>query len=154
MLGTLHRAGQALTLRAPAGSGGLARNLASGWVEHGTALLTLSAEAGVLAADDPSPAASASDAPPGTTVVRADTDGLFYARPEPGAAPYAAEGTPVAASATLGLVEVMKTFTPLRSPVAGTVLKVLANDGASVEAGQPLFWIGPAATASAGTEGT
>jgi acetyl-CoA carboxylase biotin carboxyl carrier protein len=74
--------------------------------------------------------------------VTADTDGTFYSRPEPGAPDFVAEGDEVARAATLGLVEVMKTFSPVRAPVAGVVVKVLVGDGEAVRAGQALMWIG------------
>jgi acetyl-CoA carboxylase carboxyltransferase component/biotin carboxyl carrier protein len=82
--------------------------------------------------------------PEGATVVRADTDGTVYLRPEPGAAPFAGVGVSVSANGTLALVEVMKTFTPVRAPITGEVVRVLVDDGAGVEAGAPLFWVRPA----------
>ena len=44
-------------------------------------------------------------------------------------------------SATLGLVEVMKTFTPLRAPLEGVVERLLVADGAPVRQGQALIWL-------------
>ena len=142
VLGIIDTAGEGTAVLAPARSAGLAAQLADGqWVEHGTPLLELRAAEGLDAEEGTFSPAEGSDAPAGTVVVRADTDGLFYARPEPDAPPFVAEGEVVTASATLGLVEVMKTFTPLRSPVSGTVVRCLIEDGASVTAGEALFWI-------------
>ena len=65
-----------------------------------------------------------SDAPKGVVVVRADTDGTFYTRPEPGKPLFAAQAETVAVRATLGLIEVMKTFNAVRAPIAGTVDRI------------------------------
>ena len=86
-------------------------------------------------------AARPSDVPDGVVEVTADTDGTFYARPEPSAPSFVEAGATVKPATTLGLVEVMKTFTPVKAPVAGTVEKVLVGDGEAVEAGQTLVWI-------------
>lgn len=86
-------------------------------------------------------AARPSDVPEGVLEITADTDGTFYARPEPSAPSFVEAGASVKPATTLGLVEVMKTFTPVKAPVAGTVEKVLVGDGEAVEAGQTLVWI-------------
>jgi len=53
-----------------------------------------------------------------------------------------AAGERVAARQALVVVEAMKMENELRSPRDGTVLEVLAREGASVEAGAPLLTIG------------
>jgi acetyl-CoA carboxylase carboxyltransferase component/biotin carboxyl carrier protein len=144
-LGWVHAAGRRRAVRVPPDTvaGVLGAPIADrSWVERGTAL----GEVHTATATGARPAAAAigsdpSEAPPGVEVVRADTDGTFFARTEPGAPPLVSEGSTVARAATLGLVEVMKTFTPVRSPVAGEVVRVLAKDAGPVRAGQPLFWI-------------
>jgi 3-methylcrotonyl-CoA carboxylase beta subunit len=83
------------------------------------------------------------DVPEGCIGVRADTDGTVYRRPDPDQPEYVQVGTVVAERATLALVEVMKTFSPVRSTVAGTVERVLVEDSASVAAGDLLFVIRP-----------
>jgi len=37
----------------------------------------------------------------------------------------------------------MKTFTPVRSPIAGTVERVLVSEAQAVSSGQPLLWLRP-----------
>jgi acetyl-CoA carboxylase carboxyltransferase component len=108
-------------------------------VGQGDVLFRMGEGGGAVASAAPS--AVAGDVPEGVTAVTADTDGTYYARPEPTAAAYAVEGQAVAVADTLGLVEVMKTFSAVKSPVAGTVEKVLVDDGEAVSAGQPLVWI-------------
>lgn len=147
VLGHLHTAGVRRPVWVPDGVSGVARAVAAPgtWVEHGSALCTRAdAVAGAGAATE-GPKAVESGPPPGTTVVRADTDGTFYARPDPGAPPYAELGAPIERAAMLGLVEVMKTFTPVRAPASGVITQVLVSEGGAVRAGQALFWIGPSA---------
>jgi hypothetical protein len=52
-------------------------------------------------------------------------------------------GPPIPEGAPIALIEVMKTFTPVRAPVAGTFVRHALPDGASVSPGQPVAWIRP-----------
>jgi acetyl-CoA carboxylase biotin carboxyl carrier protein len=81
------------------------------------------------------------DTPDGVTEVLADTDGTVYLSPEPGAEPFVVEGAEIQEKATLALIEVMKTFTPVRCETAGRIEKILVTDGDAVTAGQPLLWV-------------
>ncbi|MFW7269397.1 acetyl-CoA carboxylase biotin carboxyl carrier protein [Gluconacetobacter sp. Hr-1-5] len=72
-------------------------------------------------------------------LVRAGMAGIFYRSSAPGAEPYATEGARVEGGATLGMIEVMKILSRVCAPSAGTVVAVLAEDGAFVEAHTPLF---------------
>lgn len=139
LVGHLVRLGQRLEVRVPAGMEGVARTLApaSAWVEHGTTLVSLRAET-VAAMPAPTPE---EPAPQDMVVVRAATDGVIWLGPEPGAEVFAPEGRFLRPGDHLALVEVMKTFTPVRSPGPGVVGRVLAEDGQPVQAGQALFWI-------------
>jgi acetyl-CoA carboxylase carboxyltransferase component/biotin carboxyl carrier protein len=140
LLGSIYRVDDVIPVLAPTSAGGVANAVApAGPVEHGTELVLLGeAVKGVAPAVDPREA----DQPePGIRVVRAETDGTVWLRPKPGEPAFAAVGTRVAPNATLLLVEVMKTFTPARAPVAGTVERVLVAEGEAVEAGAPLVWI-------------
>ena len=67
--------------------------------------------------------------------------GVFYAAPSPEETPFVNVGDRVNAGQTLCIVEAMKLMNEIPSPVAGTVLKVLAADGGEVEVGQPLFLV-------------
>jgi len=139
VVGVLHRAGTQLALVAPEGSHGHALQVVSGWVEAGSPLCEL-ARGSTLEAD-PVRAAQDPGVPEGVTVLRAETDGTFYTRPEPGAAPFVSPGARVQARSTLGLVEVMKTFSAVRAPTDGRIERVLVADGSAVETGQPLVWM-------------
>ena len=67
--------------------------------------------------------------------------GVFYASPSPEDAPFVNIGDRVSAGQTLCIVEAMKLMNEIPSPVAGTVLQMLAADGGEVEVGQPLFLV-------------
>jgi acetyl-CoA carboxylase biotin carboxyl carrier protein len=87
---------------------------------------------------------SDADIPADGIIVRAPYLGTFYRAPKPGSPVYVEIGSVVTAETELCLVEVMKLFTAVRADVAGRVHAILANDGAMVEADQPLFVIVPA----------
>jgi acetyl-CoA carboxylase biotin carboxyl carrier protein len=70
--------------------------------------------------------------------------GTFYRSPKPGEPAYVEVGDVVAIGDTVGLVEVMKLFTELKTEVAGKVARIDADDTALVEFGQSLIWIEPA----------
>ena len=79
----------------------------------------------------------------GWAVVRAPSLGTFYRSPKPGSPPYCEAGQAIGSQQELGLLEVMKLFTTVRSGVAGTVREILAKDEELVEFDQPLFVIEP-----------
>jgi acetyl-CoA carboxylase biotin carboxyl carrier protein len=106
---------------------------------------TAELEAAVTAA--PQTKAGSDDAPgvPDHWVaIGAPMVGTFYRSPKPGEPSYVEAGDVVAAGDTVGLVEVMKLFTELKTEVAGKVARIDADDTALVEFGQPLIWIEPA----------
>jgi acetyl-CoA carboxylase biotin carboxyl carrier protein len=65
--------------------------------------------------------------------------GVAYLAPEPGAAPFVTVGSRVEQGQTLLLIEAMKTFNQIRSPRAGTVTRILIENGVPVEYGEPLM---------------
>ncbi len=141
VIGRIVRVGRPLDVVAPKGSLGACTRLAApgAAVEHGTLLVALG-DGVAVEGEEPEETVSA-DAPPGALAVRAETDGTVYLRPDPGSPLFAPEGDAVGAQATVALVEVMKTFTPARAPVAGTVVRVDVEDGSSVEAGAAILWV-------------
>jgi len=86
----------------------------------------------------PKPAA---DLPPGH-IVRAPMVGTFYGSPSPDKPSFVTVGQAVKAGDTLGIIEAMKMFNPIEADVAGTVLKVMVENGQPIEFDQPLFVIG------------
>lgn len=64
--------------------------------------------------------------------------GIFYRRPSPDAEPFASEGEPVAAGQVIGLVEIMKQFSEVTAPAAGTLSSFAVEDGGEVSPGDVL----------------
>lgn len=94
-------------------------------------------EAAPLAASN----AGESTIDPAWLVINAPNLGTFYRAPKPGAAPFVEIGQSVDEGTELCLIEVMKLFTSVRAPIAGTIMHVAAQDGALVEGDQPLMYI-------------
>ncbi|HMM14661.1 MAG TPA: acetyl-CoA carboxylase biotin carboxyl carrier protein [Parvibaculum sp.] len=67
--------------------------------------------------------------------------GTAYLAPEPGAAPFVTVGSKVTAGQTVLIVEAMKTMNHIPAHRAGTVTKILVEDGQPVEFGEPLVII-------------
>ena len=70
--------------------------------------------------------------------IRSHLPGTFYRKPAPDQPPFKEDGDTVAVGDTIGLVEVMKTFTEVKSDVAGTITKFLVDNEEPVTAGMPL----------------
>jgi acetyl-CoA carboxylase biotin carboxyl carrier protein len=102
-----------------------------------------SAKPASAAADRHAASAAPGEPMEGLEIVRAPYQGLFYRAPRPGEAPFVEVGAQVAPDTDLCLIEVMKLFTAVRAGVSGTVVKVLADDGAMVDGGQALFALAP-----------
>lgn len=87
----------------------------------------------------PAPAAQPSDDPashPGA--VTSPMVGTVYLQPEPNAPAFVSIGSTVSEGDTLLIVEAMKTMNHIHAPSAGTVKRILVEDGAAVEYGTPL----------------
>lgn len=67
--------------------------------------------------------------------------GTFYRAASPGAEPFVGVGTQVKVGDRLCIVEAMKILNEIECDHAGTITKVLVEDGQAVEYGQPLFVI-------------
>ena len=67
--------------------------------------------------------------------------GTVYLSPEPGAKTFIQKGQSIKNGETLLIIEAMKTFNPIKASKSGKVIKILVNDGESVEFGQPLLVI-------------
>jgi acetyl-CoA carboxylase biotin carboxyl carrier protein len=79
--------------------------------------------------------------PPGTQAVSAPLLGTFYRAPKPGDPPYVNVGDRVTADTIIGIIEVMKLMNVVRAGVAGTVVSVVAENGALVEFEQDLLYL-------------
>jgi len=77
----------------------------------------------------------------GVAVIKSPTYGLFYAQPEPGSPPYVKLGSMVKVGDTVGLMEIMKTFNAITSPVDGEVVAIHVKNEELLNPGQPLVSI-------------
>jgi acetyl-CoA carboxylase biotin carboxyl carrier protein len=75
----------------------------------------------------------------GALVIPAPLLGTFYRAEAPGEPPLVEVGDRVSADSVVCLIEVMKLMNHIQAGVSGTVVEVLADNGALVEFGQPLF---------------
>jgi acetyl-CoA carboxylase biotin carboxyl carrier protein len=67
--------------------------------------------------------------------------GTVYLSAEPGAEPFISVGSKVTEGQTVMIVEAMKTMNHIPAPRAGTVKRILVEDGSPVEYGAPLLII-------------
>ena len=92
----------------------------------------------------PAPAAAPAAAPvvdDKSHIVKSPFVGTFYRRPNPDSPEYVKLNDKVKKGSVLCIIEAMKLMNEIESDVAGTLLVVLAEDGAPVEYDQPLFKI-------------
>ena len=67
--------------------------------------------------------------------------GTVYLSAEPGSTPFVAVGSTVTEGQTVLIIEAMKTMNHIPAPRAGTVRRIVVNDGQAVEFGAPLLII-------------
>jgi acetyl-CoA carboxylase biotin carboxyl carrier protein len=75
------------------------------------------------------------------TLIRSPMVGTFYAASDPDSPPYVKVGDHVGPETTVCIVEAMKVFNQIPAELTGRIVAVLAENGAPVEFGQPLFKI-------------
>ncbi len=100
------------------------------------------------------PAASAADAAEEAPSLETNADaglvpvtspmvGTYYAASSPDSAPYIAQGDHINKGQVVGIVEAMKLMNEIESEVAGTIVRIVAENGMPVEFGSPLFMVQP-----------
>ncbi|KEJ90168.1 acetyl-CoA carboxylase biotin carboxyl carrier protein [Sulfitobacter donghicola] len=94
------------------------------------------------AAAPEAPAAVSADPSTDPGAVSSPMVGTVYTAPEPGAPAFISVGSQVSEGDTLMIVEAMKTMNHIPAPRAGTVKRILVEDGAAVEFGAPLVILG------------
>ena len=87
----------------------------------------------------PAPVARATTPQSAGEAIPSPMVGVFYSRPSPDEAPYVAPGDRISVGQVIGIIEAMKVFNQIESPVAGILRETLAEDGQVVEEGDPLF---------------
>lgn len=104
-----------------------------------TAGATLAGTAGAAGVDGAPTAA----APANVRRVTAPVVGVFYGASSPGADPFVSVGDRVAPGQVLCILEAMKLMNEITSEFAGTVVRVLPENGELVSLGDDLMWIEP-----------
>ncbi|EJL86770.1 acetyl-CoA carboxylase, biotin carboxyl carrier protein [Herbaspirillum sp. CF444] len=100
-------------------------------------------------AEPATPAANIAPAkPPGAAmpvvpfhVVKASMQGILHLTPAPNEAAFVGIGDQVQAGQVICVIEAMKMFNTIETEAAGRVVAILAEAGAEVKQGQPLFHI-------------
>jgi acetyl-CoA carboxylase biotin carboxyl carrier protein len=87
------------------------------------------------------PAAAPEDPAQHPGAVTSPMVGTIYLAAEPGAAPFVTIGAQVTEGQTVLIIEAMKTMNHIPAPRAGTVKRILVEDGHPVEYGAPLMII-------------
>jgi biotin carboxyl carrier protein len=146
-VGILHALGRRFELVLPRGASGRVVNAPPEAVlqpvGYGSVLYELAPLEAASAVG--APEQTGAPAPPGALVFLAPNSGRFWHRPAPGDAPFVRAGDVVSAGQTIGLIEVMKTFTHLvysaegGLPARALVKRLAAGDGAEVSAGDVLL---------------
>lgn len=117
----------------------VARQVTVQTVVSASAPATAQAAAAPAAAPVPAPAAAIDDPRKHPGVVLSPMVGTAYRRPSPDAKPLVELGQVVKEGDRVLLIEAMKTFNDIVAPRAGTVTRILFEDGGPVEYGQPLL---------------
>jgi len=137
--GRIRRAGKWLPICMPQGKSGRVTSVLAPFspVEFEAVLLELGSvdERASEGVDQPE------GLPENTIVLRSPMSGTLYHQASPGAPAFAPVGSEVEPQATLALVEVMKSLTPVRNAQRGRIVRWLVCDGEAVRAGQALLWI-------------
>ena len=81
--------------------------------------------------------------PTGMIAIRAPIMGTFYRAPAPHLPPFVEVGTRVKPDDTVCLIEVMKLFNTIKAGITGTVVKIVAGNGATVKKDELLIVIEP-----------
>lgn len=74
-------------------------------------------------------------------VIKSPLVGTFYRSPSPGAPPFVEVGDIVSPGQVLCIIEALKVMNEIESDVRGRVVKILVENGETVEYGQSLFLI-------------
>ena len=86
---------------------------------------------------------TAAVAGPNVKRVAAPLTGVFYRSSSPDAEPFVDAGDRVDAGDVLCILEAMKLFNEIQSDYAGTIVRILPENGELVSQGADLFWIEP-----------
>jgi acetyl-CoA carboxylase biotin carboxyl carrier protein len=80
----------------------------------------------------------------GLVAITSPMVGTFYAAPNPDSPDFAKVGSSVSKDTTVCMIEAMKVFNEIKAETAGTIERILVQNGQAVEYGQKLFLVRPA----------
>ncbi len=80
----------------------------------------------------------------GLVAIESPMVGTFYAAPNPDTPAFVNVGSSVGPESTVCLIEAMKVFNEIKAELAGTIERILVNNGDAVEFGQKLYLVRPA----------
>ena len=108
----------------------------------GTPMMMMAPAAASVAMAAPAAPAAAPAEPANTGhVVKSPMVGTFYRASSPGAKSLVDVGQAVKEGESICIIEAMKIMNEIEADKTGTIVRVLAENGAAVEFGQPLFII-------------
>jgi acetyl-CoA carboxylase biotin carboxyl carrier protein len=134
--------------RGPFGLWSSVRVAKAGDASRGNAVVVTSGPSAAASAAPPVPAAAvgsplAVPTTPALLEIKSPMVGTFYKAPEPGAEPYAKQGTRVAPGQVVCIIEAMKIMNEIESEVQGVIREVCVDNAQPVEFGQVLFRVDP-----------
>lgn len=88
------------------------------------------------------PRQAPASASPASQQITAPLYGVVHWKPSPDAAPFVAAGQAIKTGQVVCVIEAMKVFNEVRAEADATVLALLVESGAEVEAGQALLSLG------------
>ena len=106
-----------------------------------TPMAGLTQASGTASASAPSQPAPGNALPAGATPVKSSMMGIFYRAASPSSPPFVKEGESVKAGQVVCMIEAMKVFNEIKTEFAGTVVKIIVENGKPVKSGQDLFFI-------------
>ena len=79
-------------------------------------------------------------------LVSAFMHGVFHRASAPGEKPFVEVGSKVTKDQQIGILEAMKVFMPVVSPIDGMIVQIDAENATDVSVGQPLMTVAPIGT--------
>jgi biotin carboxyl carrier protein len=107
--------------------------------------MTRRGEAGAVTAASPAPESGAAAPRPSANAKRivAPLTGVFYRSSSPDSEAFVLEGQRIESGTVVCILEAMKLFNEIQSDYAGTVVRIVPENGELVSQGAELFWIEP-----------
>jgi acetyl-CoA carboxylase biotin carboxyl carrier protein len=81
--------------------------------------------------------------PPAGTPIESPMTGMFYRGPSPSEPPYLQEGDAIQEGQIIGLIEAMKVFNEVPSPMSGIVMKIVAQNATLIQVGDVIMLVEP-----------